>query len=464
MPASGRPSAPPGAVDAPSADSARRSVVPAAAGRSLWLAAVWTGAGAALACLLVGVVAVAVCWLPVSGGSGGAGTVLRAGALTFLAALHGGVTVDGLPTAFVPLGMTLLVALVAWRAGCGLADAAEELDEDDRTRLLRAGLAQAAAFAVVAAVAAALAPLGTSRAPVFAALVAGFLLFAVSGGAAFVRWSALGAALDLPDRLRRAVRAAAAGLAVYLGGGALLVAGALVVHHDRVEELSRQVGGGWSGLPVLLLGLLAAPNAALAGASYLLGPGFAVGAGNHVSALTAAHGVVPAFPVLGGLPTGHGAPWPVWVLMALVAVAAGGVVARAVAPAGGTGDRLRDAATAAGLTAPAGLVLAWQGGGSIGSGRLAAVGASPWQIGLALPVVLAAVSAALIGLGVLVSALRRRADTDEASGLLKASVAVVAAGVAEYRHERDEAAERDQPAAGGPDPGRAAPRDDKLAG
>jgi hypothetical protein len=78
-------------------DPVRRSVVPEAAGRSLWLAAIWTGVGAAAVCATLAIVAVAICWLPVSGASGHSISAVRAGLLTFLAALHGGVTVDGGP-------------------------------------------------------------------------------------------------------------------------------------------------------------------------------------------------------------------------------------------------------------------------------------------------------------------------------------------------------------------------------
>src|SRR5690348_7649147 len=98
----------------PDRDAARRSVVPERAGRSLWLAAIWTGVGAALVCTIVAIVSVAICWLPVSGSSGRSMSAAHAGVLTFLAALHGGVTVDGVPAQFIPLGMTLIVAAVAW--------------------------------------------------------------------------------------------------------------------------------------------------------------------------------------------------------------------------------------------------------------------------------------------------------------------------------------------------------------
>ena len=82
----------------PSRSGSPRSVVPPAAGRSLWLSAVWTGAGAALVGAVVAIVAVAVLWLPAAGSAGSSGSALRAGLITFVASLHGGVTVDGLST------------------------------------------------------------------------------------------------------------------------------------------------------------------------------------------------------------------------------------------------------------------------------------------------------------------------------------------------------------------------------
>jgi hypothetical protein len=418
-----------GRDDAP----ARRSVVPQAAGRSLWLAAAWTGAGAALVGAVVSIVAVAVCWLPASGGSGSARSALRAGVLTFLAALHGGITVDGLSTAFVPLGMTLLVCVVAWRAGCGLADAAADLGEDRSQPLVRAAVLQAGVFAVCCGIAAHFASLGTSSVSAVAATFAALVLFAVSGGVAFVRASALGGDLAerIPDWAGSPVRAAAAGVAVYLGAGALLVAGSLVLHHSQVETLSRQIGGGWSGMPVLLLGILAAPNASIAGASYLAGPGFAIGDGSTVSLGSTVHGTLPAFPVLGAVPSGPAGPIG-WVLAAATPLIAGLCIARIVRGAATWSLRLRDAAMAAALAALTGVALAWQGGGAIGSGRLHAIGASPWQFSLAVglgPAVVAA--AALSALAVLG---RWRARDAEAAGVLRATLAAVGSAVSRDRN------------------------------
>jgi hypothetical protein len=392
-------------------------VVPDAAGRSLWLAAAWTGAGAALVAAIIAIAIVAVLWLPASGGSGSATSAMHAGLLTFLAALHGGVTVDGLPAAFVPLGMTLAVYGIAWRAGSGLADAAGQLTERRVAQLCRAGILQAAAFAATCGVGAHFATLGTTRVSVLAAAGAGLLLFGVSGTASFVRSSALREVVTswLPAWLGAALRAAAAAIAVYLAAGALLVAAALVLHHQRVEALSREVGGGWSGLPILLLGALAAPNAAVAGAAYLAGPGFALGSGSGVSLGSTVHGTLPAFPVLGAVPSGP-ATLPTWLLAGVTPFVAGACAARVAGAGGAVGwrDVLRNTGAAVLLVAVGGTVLAWQGGGSIGSGRLSAFGASPWQFGLATAGAVATVAVAAVAAIAALEWWRARREVDDA--------------------------------------------------
>ena len=190
----------------------------------------------------------------------------------------------------------------------------------------------------------------------------------------------------------RGARAAAGAIAVYLGSGAVLVAGSLVVHADRVMDLSRQVGGGLSGLPVAVIGVLYAPNAAVAAAAYLAGPGFAVGSGTVFTAFSSEHDVLPAFPLLGALPSGHGANGLVAAWMAGTVLIAGIVAFRLAAG----DDALGGAAVAAMLSAPAMATLTWLSGGGIGSGRLATVGASPWQVGFAVAGEIAAVMLLLV--------------------------------------------------------------------
>lgn len=360
------------------------SVSRTSAGRSLWLTAVWTGAGAALAGAVAGILAVAVLWLPAAGGTGRSGSVVRAGLITFVACLHGGVTVDGLDAAFLPLGLLAAAGTLAWRAGRGLAEAAAALDERDPARLARAGALQCAAFALTAMLLAALSTLGTSAASVPGALIAGVVVFAATGGTALARASSLRDAVAAlaPSWLGPAIRIAGAVAGVYVAAGALLVVLSLVVHHHEAGVLLGRVGGGWAALPVLLLCALAAPNAAVAGASYLAGPGFAVGSGTTVALGSTPTGRLPAFPVLAAVPSGP-APWITWVLAALVPLVAGALAARIAAR---TTARWRTLGAGVCATGALALVLAWQGGGRVGSARLHALGASPWQFGLATAV------------------------------------------------------------------------------
>ncbi len=391
----------------------RRSVVPEAAGRSLWLAAVWTGAGAAIVCATTALVVVAVCWLPVSGSGHHANSTIRAGLLTFLASLHGGVTVDGVQTTWLPLGMLGLLALTTWRAGSGLADAAETLGESDPRRLAQAGAAQIAAFTASCLLAVPFASLGTSHASYPGVALSACVVFALTGGLALVRSSPLRGwcAERAPEHLLPMARAALAAVLVYLAAGALLTAVSLGLHHDKVELLSRQVGGGWGGVPVLLLGVLAVPNAVVAATSYLAGPGFALGSGTAVGLTGSAHGVLPAFPVLGAVPAGSGATLPA-VLAGVATVLLAGIAAARVAARAETWWRRLGQAAGAAVLAGLGLaLLAWQGGGGIGTGRLRTIGASPWQLGGAVAGQVLVVS--LVGLGLLAAWRWMRSPIDE---------------------------------------------------
>jgi hypothetical protein len=370
-------------------DGARRSVVPSslrAQGRSLWLPAVWTGLGAAVVCATAAIVAVAICWLPIAGPTGHTRSAVSAGLLTFLAALHGGITVDGTAAAFLPLGMLALVALVVARAGAGLADAAAAIGEQDPARLLLAAAAQVGSFTVACLIAVPVSTLGSSSAPFLGVGVAALLVFGLAGGGTFVWFSPLRGVLAarLPRPVTAAVRAAAAVLLWYLAAGALLVAASLVLHLGDVEAISRRLGGGWGGVAVLLLGLLAAPNAVIAGASYVAGPGFAVGSATTAGVFGVSHGTLPAFPLLGALPSGASVNPAGYALLVAAPVLAGTQLGRIAWRQARWADRFTVLAAGAAIAGTAMAVLAWQGGGAIGGGGLAAVGASPWQAGLAI--------------------------------------------------------------------------------
>ncbi len=419
--------------------------------RSLLRSAVWTGVGAAVVCATLGIIAVAICWLPVSGPQGNPRSAISAGLLTFLAALHSGVTVDGSYATWVPLGMTALVAFVAWRVGANLGESAEDPEVRDTGTLVRAGLAQAASFTVACLIAVHFAELGTSHVSYPAVAFCSFMLFVLSGGVSFVRASALReqVAARLPAPTVTIARASTAALLVYVVSGALLVIASLLWHHGRVELLQRQVGGGWGSLPILLLSLMAVPNAVVGGASYLAGPGLTVGAGGHVGATATAHGVVPSFPLLGALPTGDGATAAVWTFMALTAVAAGGVLAAVVIRSeDGRAGRLRVrllfvlvASAAAGIVAA---VTAWLSGGGIGSQHLSVIGAPPGWFGLMVTGALVAVSSTTLALAALWASVRHSVNADApatpVAGVAPRTVEVVGA-VRDTSEVEDDASE-----------------------
>ncbi|MFD4524484.1 DUF6350 family protein [Streptomyces sp. NPDC058470] len=196
-------------------------------------------------------------------------------------------------------------------------------------------------------------------------------------------------------------RAAGAGVAVLVGGGALLVAVSLVWHGGAARGSFLQLTEVWSGrFAVLLLCVALVPNAAVWGASYGLGPGVVLGAGQVAGPLSsAAPGpLLPAFPLLAAVP-GAGAPSG-WVSLAsgVVPVAAGVtvawfVVASAVPGSGGgsavvwsRGRVVCGVVVAGGLCGGVFALLAGMAGGALGVAGLAHFGPVWWQVGGAVVV------------------------------------------------------------------------------
>ncbi|TRV75063.1 hypothetical protein FKN01_22920 [Streptomyces sp. 130] len=235
----------------------------------------------------------------------------------------------------------------------------------------------------------------------------------VAGAAAAGVWTASGRPLGPPPSwapvrlheamartrfLRRADavgRSALAGTAALLGGGALVVASALVWHGAPVQESFLRLSGDWGGrVAVLLLALGLVPNAAVWGAAYGLGPGFALGTASTVTplAFTGAP-AVPDFPLLAAMPAqGPGAPLN-WAAGAVPVAAALTVawftVGRAVPARGvreeawGPGETaLTTALGAAGCGLGAAL-LAAGAGGPLGTHALADFGPVWWLTGAA---------------------------------------------------------------------------------
>ncbi|WP_217245395.1 DUF6350 family protein, partial [Streptomyces sp. AC602_WCS936] len=205
-----------------------------------------------------------------------------------------------------------------------------------------------------------------------------------------------------PDaRLGAATRAAGAGAAVLVGGGALLLAVSLVWHGGAAQEAFLRLTEGWSGrFAVLLLCLTLVPNAAVWAAAYALGPGFVLGTGHVVGPLASAPTpLLPPFPLLAAVPdAGPGTPlhWAAGVVPLVAGVVVGWFTARAATAGVGReaapgGDEVAvvwswrrtigAAVLAAVLCAVLVALLAALAGGPLGSAALARFGPVWWQVG-----------------------------------------------------------------------------------
>jgi hypothetical protein len=192
-----------------------------------------------------------------------------------------------------------------------------------------------------------------------------------------------------------AAGAAVTGLSVAVGGG----------QAAAVISAYRTGVAGQAG--ITLVSLAYGANAVVWAAAYLLGPGFALGAGSGVRLTEVVLGPQPTLPLLAGLPNGPmGATGALLLAIPVLAgIAAGWLLtmrlgrATVVAPARGKKKDKPDglpwslvlggavlAGPAAGIVLG---VLAAISGGSLGDGRMSVIGPDPWQVGLVATGVLA---------------------------------------------------------------------------
>ncbi|MFM9447122.1 DUF6350 family protein [Streptomyces acidiscabies] len=182
-----------------------------------------------------------------------------------------------------------------------------------------------------------------------------------------------------------ALRAGFAGAGVLLGGGALLVAVSTVLHGGAARGSFLHLTEGWSGrFAVLLLCVVLVPNAAVWGASYALGPGFALGTGHPVTPLVSdPAALLPPFPLLAAVPdVGNGGPstWAAAGVALAGALAVGCFLARA-GVVWSWGRTAGGAVAAAVVFAVVMAVAAGVAGGSLGVGALSRFGPVWWQVG-----------------------------------------------------------------------------------
>ncbi|MEO3755061.1 DUF6350 family protein [Streptomyces sp. B6B3] len=297
-------------------------------------------------------------------------------------------TLGGVPA---PVGLTplLLTALPAWLLYRAMRGALEGSAEMWRTaRAVAGGYLLAGAGAVLFTTGAPL-----SARPLSAAVCLPLFALAVAAGAV---WSLGGHPWVLNRSLADAARVTAAGTLALGVAGTLLALGAVVRQGGEARDGLDQLGGGWPGQASLLaLCVALLPNAAVWAASYGLGPGFTLGAGNPVGPFApAGDGVaLPAFPLLVAAPDGPpgGFGWACAAAVPIaVVLATAWCAARSAVPARGaretatswTGTLLSVLLGAAG-TGVALTLLATLSGGPLGTGTLARFGPDPWLTGLA---------------------------------------------------------------------------------
>ncbi|MEJ5868981.1 DUF6350 family protein [Pseudokineococcus sp. 5B2Z-1] len=451
----------PGDVAAPSTPAGAHLAVPAAPGgallRSPLLIGLLAGAQAVLGSLLCVVAPVMAVWLVASRTGATWDGALRVAADGWLLAHGTALAVPGGSLALWPLGLALLP--VAWCVSAGRRTAVALEATHPASRSARSGLDGAlvvalagvvASYVVLTTAVALVAGSPVVRPGPGSAALGALVVAGTSAGAAMaaarLRLSAAGprrravpaprllpALADLV-RVPLAARpvAAAGGRALawcLVGAGACLVV-SLAAGAPQVLDLQGALDAGVVGGAVLVLGqLLLLPTALVWALSWTAGPGFAVGAGTSVTPGGTDLGLLPALPLLGGLPQqGTGGGW-LWVVV-LLPVAAGAVAAArlrllaplaAPVPAHGEGDgdgdgeeeagtaqRLRSELArrglpallrAAGTGAVAGAgaaLLALLSSGPVGPGALGRVGPVAWQTGGAVGLLVALGAAAVL--------------------------------------------------------------------
>jgi hypothetical protein len=342
-----------------------------------------TAAGAGLAVLTI---LVLVGWIAAPHPGLGLVGVLRTAAVLWLVAHHVGVQVAGAGRiGMLPLGLVLLPGALLWRAGRWV------VRSHGISRPVHAGaaaLAIAVPYALLAGGLAATSRTALAAPSILQAVAAGFFVALVAAGFGATRalapWSQLGALM--PATVRSVLIGTAVSLALLAAAGALLTAMALASHVGDFGSVNGLLAPGVVGAGLLFLAELAyLPNAIIWAIAYLLGPGFAVGAGTIVAPTGSALGPLPAFPLLAALPQGPHGSGPGWLTVLLLAApylagAVGGLLIVRVAP-----TLVLEAAPMRGfcsgaLTGGVLGVLAAFAGGPLGDGRLAAVGPSAWQI------------------------------------------------------------------------------------
>jgi hypothetical protein len=331
----------------------------------------------------------------------------RVGAMGWLAAHHVPLTIDGASLGVLPLLPTLLVGALVARGAAGSAARSGLHQPEDVGWLAGVIAGTHGVFGAVLGLVAT--PVTVTADPALAAVACALL----AGTAAMVGLARpcglLPAALrQAPEWVRPGVYAGLWGLAVLLAAGLTTVLIALVVSALDVVQLSGSDAGSAFGLIVLSLAYL--PNAAIAGLSWLAGPGFSIGE-LSISPFAVHAGPAPAVPLLAALPQGPAHSW--WIMSVMVPLLVGAAVGRRCAAAGSEqSERLRILGAAAAVMALGSAVF-----GALAGGRLGAAAFDPVDVPFGMLMVAVLVSTLLGGGSAVLLAFRGRGAESGCTGM-----------------------------------------------
>ena len=237
----------------------------------------------------------------------------------------GALTTSGLRITLVPLGLTIVFALLcAATAAFAHQQAlrARPRPPKGRGRLRLAALVAAELALGYAVAAGAVALLvGAQLTVLLPAAALGFL-----GALAGVWWVA-GRPLPVPVLLRAAAKGGLAGLLALAAFAAVALGVALILGEPRIATLEQELGLDAGGSLVwALTGLAYLPNLLVWSASWLLGAGFSIGEGSLVAPWATQLGLLPSIPVLGALPADGAGGLEAWLAAGVVSGIVAGVV------------------------------------------------------------------------------------------------------------------------------------------
>jgi hypothetical protein len=279
------------------------------------------------------------------------------------------------------LGFALLTVLLSRRAGRRIAETGHRL-EGEIVALVVVALAS---YGIAASAGQALAQPSVVQGAILPTLVV-----ALGLGIAripTIEWR--DRASDAWAIVATALRGGAAAVAIVITIAALAVAVSILANYAQIITLYENLQSGALGGLALTVGqIMVLPNLVIFAASWLIGPGFAIGTGSSVSPFATTLGPLPAVPVLGAIPQGDLTFALAGVLVPLLAGFAAGAILRGplAARIHATGRFVSVIVTGLGMGVVGGIILgllAWFSAGAVGPGRLQVVGPDPFAVGIA---------------------------------------------------------------------------------